>query len=33
MGFYMGGTRPRPGVEKFVAWIANKPADFDAPTR
>ncbi|MCU0949042.1 MAG: HNH endonuclease [Porphyrobacter sp.] len=25
--------RAHPGIAKFVAWIANKPADFDAPTR
>ena len=22
-----------PAIAKFVNWIANKPADFDAPTR
>ena len=25
--------RAHPAIAKFVAWIANKPADFDAPTR
>lgn len=25
--------RDNPAIAKFVAWIANKPADFDAPTR
>lgn len=25
--------RAHPAIAKFVAWIANKPADFHAPTR
>jgi hypothetical protein len=25
--------RANPAIARFVAWIANKPADFDAPTR
>jgi hypothetical protein len=25
--------RDNPAIAKFVAWIASKPADFDAPTR
>jgi hypothetical protein len=33
IGDDVAAIRARPGVEKFVAWVANKPADFDAPTR
>lgn len=29
----LDGVRALPSVERFLAWIADKPPDFNAPTR
>lgn len=33
MGGDVGKLRSRPELARFIAWIADKPADFHAPTR
>jgi hypothetical protein len=29
----LDGVRAEPGVARFLAWVADKPPDFHAPTR
>jgi hypothetical protein len=33
MGDALGDIRAQPAIAKFLEWVANKPADFHAPTR
>ncbi len=33
IGDNVGAIRDSAAIAKFIAWVANKPADFDAPTR
>jgi hypothetical protein len=33
IGDNVEAIRDNPAIAKFVAWVANKPANFDAPTR